>query len=673
MRKISLTSTLRRHYEVPFGHYCRPARSYVPLLLMLVFGWVFLLSGSSFAAYPLANASTVFVRQETNDLVPEMLATWITKTTDSGKARPQVLRLVSDCMLNRQGAPIMDTITHCKGWGNLALTGLPAGGGWSGPFVSNGVFNPASANYGQAYTLTYTVALNGVNCTTTKVVTISNDCEYCALAPSTLLGAPNTITTISTPTTLSGNVMVKGPIVVTSALTLAPNTTVVFVPNVATDPGITSSTLCNLKTTPSNYAFLYITQTGSLTATKAVLRAAAPGCGNLEWQGLLLESGGTINLNGAAAEDIVIANAAEYGIRLLDCGSTTSNGGLTLNYVSMRETPLGSSNLTTNPASTKVYKFGGSRAAVAINNCRFEWGHGIRITSPHSGITNVFNTRFIDNGTAIVLAQGPVRASGFNIVMIEVKANLFENCKSECLKLESSIPSNLFLECNAFTTGEIPVGQTRYGVRITSTGTVRDLGSIDVQSVVNPPGGNAWPIANWSTTPKVSPSGWVSLVNENLTSPASVIRYHRFANEELGDTSYLGWDLAAVSANLYTGSGTPPVGSVQGCQNSFVSNGPYFLRMAAPITDLEVVKQMKRVRVYPNPFSDNLTIKVGQDCNVSIFDLNGREMVPSWERISETEISISSDDLTKLKSGIFVFRIFDKTSNTYHYERVVKE
>ncbi len=622
------------------------------------------------------NATKVLGRQGANGIPPETISTWISQTNDSGKSKQQVLRIVSDCMLNRQGAPIQDTITHCKGWGNLTLTGLPAGGAWSGPFVSNGVFNPASANYGQAYTLTYTVALNGVNCTTTKVVTISNDCEFCALAPSTLLGAPNTITTISTPTTLSGNVMVKGPIVLTSALTLAPNTTVVYVPNDANDPGLTNTTLCNLKTTPSNYAFLYITQTGSLTATKATLRAAAPGCGNKEWQGLLLESGGTINLNGAAAEDIVIANAATHGIRLLECGSTSSNGGLTMNYVSMRETPLGSTNLTTNPASTKVYKFGGSRAAVAINNCRFEWGDGIRITSPHSDFEEITNSRFIDNNTAITLAAGPaIGTSGFGSETVSVIGNLFENNKSESIKVETTDPPRLNLRCNAFATGAIPVGQTRYGLRVTSNGRLNNIGSSLVFST-NPPAGNGWPIANWSVTPKVSPTGWVSLANENASTQSPGIRYQRFANEELGSTTFTGWDPASVLERLYSGAGTPPAGYVQGCQNTFVANGPYFLRMAAPVTDLAETESESGFVVYPNPFSSGLTIRTKATegaKGILIFDAQGKQIAATWDQISEFEFALSPAVAQSLSPGIYMIRYIDPISQSYRYEKVIRE
>jgi hypothetical protein len=88
--------------------------------------------------------------------------------------------------------------TVCSGGGNVTLTGLPAGGIWSGTGVSAaGVFNPSGLNGN--YTLTYSVNQNGCTGTDQMVVTVSN------VGANVSAGNDITICSNAAPINLSGN------------------------------------------------------------------------------------------------------------------------------------------------------------------------------------------------------------------------------------------------------------------------------------------------------------------------------------------------------------------------------------------------------------------------------------------------------------------------------------
>lgn len=547
---------------------------------------------------------------------------------------------------------------------SITLTGAsPSGGTWSGPYVSNGNFNVSAAPVG-TYTVTYSQTSNGISCSATKTIEIFDDCGLCAESPVTVVGTAGAITTISSNTTYSGKLLIRGGIKVApnATLTIASNAVLVFSPgNVTSQPANNNTTLCGLKTTPGQNAFIYIESGGKLLASKAVFRGIQATCGK-EWQGILVESGAELTLDGATAEDIVIANAAEFGIRMLECGG--NDGSVLLDNVAMRETMTGQQPLTVNPVSTKLFKFTSAKQGLIVTNSRFEWGNGLSITSPFENVCEISNNVFSGNINGISVNNGN---TSFGLNKINAIANRFTNVTSRCFEVNTSTTPlfDLNLRCNLFEVN-VPLTTTAYGIYVSSGAVMADMGA-NYNNQFTGALGNGWPIVNRGQANAAPPANWVSLRNDG-TGP---VEYFRANNEKLGLITYNAYNGFTITnvpdANYFSGP-NPPAGFTSVCPNSPLYGGGYF-RMGVT-TDLLVDNDSNSdIQLWPNPASSVLNLKTEIPiAGISIINSLGQSF--DLELIDDS--FTQTLDISHLPKGIYSLHIIT-TSHGKIIKKFVKE
>jgi ELWxxDGT repeat protein len=97
-----------------------------------------------------------------------------------------------------------------------------------------------------------------------------------------------------------------------------------------------------------------------------------------------------------------------------------------------------------------------------------------------------------------------------------------------------------------------------------------------------------------------------------------------------------------------------------------IGNELFMLEEAALSTEEELINQLSKVSLYPNPTSNILNIKVDnqQIQSVKIFNLLGKEVMQSF-------IKNNSIDVSRLSKGMYVFQI--KTDKNSFSRKIIKQ